>query len=166
MKKSGKKKSLWSLQRQKSVYGYLFVAPFLIGLICIFSPMLIKTIQFSFSNINIGTDGYKMEFVGWTHYNQILFVDPYYIRQMLESLSSLVTDTAVILIYSLFMATLLSREIKGRGVIRAIMFLPVIIATGIIDRADNISAQVLSSSVLSSAGDAAQGMFSLSLIHI
>ena len=160
MKKSGKKKSLWSLQRQKSVYGYLFVAPFLIGLICIFSPMLIKTIQFSFSNINIGTEGYKMEFVGWTHYNQILFVDPYYIRQMLESLSSLVTDTAVILIYSLFMATLLSREIKGRGVIRAIMFLPVIIATGIIDRADNISAQVLSSSVLSSAGDAAQGMFS------
>ena len=125
-----------------------------------FFPMLIKTIQFSFSNINIGTDGYKMEFVGWTHYNQILFVDPYYIRQMLESLSSLVTDTAVILIYSLFMATLLSREIKGRGVIRAIMFLPVIIATGIIDRADNISAQVLSSSVLSSAGDAAQGMFS------
>ena len=73
MKKSGKKKSLWSLQRQKSVYGYLFVAPFLIGLICIFSPMLIKTIQFSFSNINIGTDGYKMEFVGWTHYNQMPF---------------------------------------------------------------------------------------------
>lgn len=154
------KKSLWSLQRQKSVYGYLFVSPFLIGLICIFSPMLIKTIQFSFSEIQVGTDGYGMEFVGWEYYNQILFVDPYYIRQMLDSLGSLITDTAVILIYSLFMATLLSREIKGRGAIRAIMFLPVIIATGIIDRADNISAQVLSSSVLSASGSNAQQMFS------
>lgn len=160
MKKDGKKKNLWSLQRQKSVYGYLFVAPFLIGLICIFFPMLFKTIQFSFSDIVIGENGYKTEFVGWSHYNQILFVDPYYIRQVLDSLYSLVTDTAVILIYSLFMATLLSRDIKGRGIIRVVMFLPVIIATGIIDRADNISAQVLSSSVLSSAGNAAQGMFS------
>lgn len=154
------KKSLWSLQRQKSLYGYLFVSPFLIGLICIFSPMLIKTIQFSFSELQVGTDGYGMEFVGWEYYNQILFVDPYYVRQMLDSLGSLITDTAVILIYSLFMATLLSREIKGRGVIRAIMFLPVIIATGIIDRADNISAQVLSSSVLSTSGSNAQEMFS------
>ena len=154
-----KKKPLWSLQRQKSVYGYVFMIPFIIGMISVFIPMLIKTVQFSFSDIEMGTDGYSLVNVGLKYYNKILFEDPYYVRQLLDSLSSLLVDTAIILIYALFMATLLSRDIKGRGAFRAIMFLPVIIATGIIDRADNISAQVLSSSVLSSAGDTAQGMF-------
>jgi len=154
-----KRKPLWSLQRQKSLYGYVFVIPFIVGMISIFIPMLVKTVQFSFSDIEMGTDGYTLVDVGLKYYNKILFEDPFYVRQMLESLSSLLVDTAIILIYALFMATLLSRELKGRGVFRAIMFLPVIIATGIIDRADSISAQVLSSSVLSSAGDTAQGMF-------
>ncbi|MDD4413757.1 MAG: sugar ABC transporter permease [Oscillospiraceae bacterium] len=153
------KKALLTLERQRNLYGYIFVIPFLIGLICIFLPMLIKTIGFSFSDIKINGDGYMLKNVGLKHYNEVLFVDPYFVRQMLGSLSSLVVDTAIILIYSLFISTLLSREIKGRGLIRAIMFLPVIIATGIIDRADSISAAVLSNSVLSSAGDASVGLF-------
>lgn len=158
--KGRRKKALWTLQRQKNLYGYIFIAPFLLGLICIFIPMLSKTVEFSFADIVIGTDGYKLAGAGWEYYKQALFVDPYFVRQMLESLSSLVLDTVIILIYSLLMATLLSRDIKGRGFIRAVMFLPVIIATGIIDRADTISATVLSNSVLSSAGDASTGMFS------
>ncbi|MBQ8752245.1 MAG: sugar ABC transporter permease [Clostridia bacterium] len=154
-----KRKPLWSLQRQKSLYGYVFVIPFIVGMISVFIPMMIKTVQFSFSDIEMGTEGYTLVDAGLKYYNKILFEDPFYVRQLLDSLSSLLVDTAIILIYALFMATLLSRDIKGRGAFRAIMFLPVIIATGIIDRADSISAQVLSSSVLSSAGDTAQGMF-------
>ncbi len=154
-----KRKPLWSLQRQKSLYGYVFVIPFIVGMISVFIPMMIKTVQFSFSDIEMGTEGYTLVDAGLKYYNKILFEDPFYVRQLLDSLSSLLVDTAIILIYALFMATLLSRDIKGRGAFRAIMFLPVIIATGIIDRADSISAQVLSSSILSSAGDTAQGMF-------
>ena len=157
---NNRKKGVWSLQRRKSLCGYVFVLPFLIGLISIFAPMLFKTIQFSFSEIQMGENGYSTVSAGWKYYQQILFVDPQYVRQLLDSLSGLLTDTAVILIYALFMATLLSRDIRGRGVFRAIRFLPVIIATGIIDRADSISAQVLSGSVISSAGDTSGGMFS------
>lgn len=158
MKKSGK--PFLSLQRQKSVYGYVFMIPFVIGMISIFLPMLIKTVRFSFSEIIIGTEGYTLGPASWEYYREVLQKDPLYVRQLLGSLGTLAADTAVILIYALCMATLLSRDIKGRGFFRAIMFLPVVIATGIIDRADNISAQALSASVISAAGDTAQGMFS------
>ena len=156
---AGKGKRKQALHRKRNLYGYVFLSPFIIGLIVIFIPMFFRTIQFSFNDIVITEQSFRLDYTGTEFFNKILFIDPDYIRQLVTSLSELLTNTAIILIYSLFMATLLSREIPGRGIIRAIMFLPVIIATGIIDQIDTISASVTVDNLAATA-TAEQGLFS------
>ena len=46
-----------SLEKKKARAGYLFVAPFLVGVILIYLPILLDSIWFSFNNINIDVVG-------------------------------------------------------------------------------------------------------------
>jgi ABC-type sugar transport system permease subunit len=161
---SMKSKRGCSLQRSRNNFGYIFVLPFIIGLIVLFIPAVIQSVQLSFSEIIIEgpKDTYQLKNVGWAHYTQLLTVDPTFVRQIIDSLGSLLLNTAIILIYSIFIATLLNRELLGKGIYRAILFLPVIIATGIVSKADAMNVLISSpgSAGIFQAEASTQGIFS------
>lgn len=131
------KKRSRSLDVQKSRMGWLFIAPFLIGFLLIYLPMIVESIQFSFNEIKIQPGGgYVLEYVGWQNYSDALTKDPNFTTTLAGSLVDLAFDVPAIVIFSLFMAVLLNQKMRGRAIFRAIFFIPVIVSTGIIESID------------------------------
>ncbi len=134
------KKRSRSLDVQKSRMGWLFIAPFLIGFLLIYLPMIVESIQFSFGAIKIQAGGgYILQDVGWKNYSYALSEDPQFTTTLLGSLTDLAFDVPAIVIFSLFMAVLLNQKMRGRAIFRAIFFIPVIVSTGIIESIDNLN---------------------------
>lgn len=132
---SGKKKrkKRVSLDSRKARSGWLFILPFIIGFVIIYLPMVIESIQFSFSHLEIGSGNFSTTFVGWQNYSKALFEDPKYAQVLVSGLQRLAFDIPAIIIFSLFMAIMLNQKMAGRGVFRAIFFIPVILSTGIME---------------------------------
>ena len=131
------KKRSRSLDVQKSRMGWLFIAPFLIGFFLIYLPMIVESIRFSFSELQIQAEGgFKLIPVGWANYSHAIFTDPDFVTTLSSSLLDLLFDVPAIVIFSLFMAVLLNQKMRGRAIFRAIFFIPVIVSTGIIESID------------------------------
>ena len=138
-----KKKKSRSLEKQKSVFGWLFILPFLIGFVLIYLPMIVSSIQISFSSIAYEEVGQVLTWVGFENYSYALFEDANFVKTLIECLTGMAFDIPAIIIFSLFMAILLNQDMKGRAAFRAIFFVPVIVSTGIIESIDlqNVIAQ-------------------------
>lgn len=123
-----------ALDSKKARAGWIFVLPFAIGMLIIYLPIIFDSIKFSFHQMNIVPGGgYTLTFVGWENYSDALFSDANFVQILTASLRQLVLDVPAIVIFALFMAIVLNQKMIGRGVFRAIFFIPVIISTGIID---------------------------------
>lgn len=130
-----KRKKIVSLDRRKARAGWIFVLPFIIGFVLIYIPLIYESIQISFSEMVIGgaSGTYEFRFVGLDNYKDALFTDPDFVQVLLSGLTSLAFDIPAILIFSLFMAIMLNQNMAGRGIFRAIFFVPVILSTGIME---------------------------------
>ncbi len=124
-----KKKGVEAL---KSRYGRLFVLPWEIGLILFFAIPLISSIIYSFCDVSIISGGVKTEFVGLKWFNYAINEDPKYLTLLKDAISSFLVKVPIIIALSLILAIILNQKFKGRMIARAIFFLPVIIATGVI----------------------------------
>lgn len=124
--------SMSKLQRRQNRVAWWFVLPFVIGLILIYSEVLINSIAFCFSEVSVGMDGYVLNNIGLGNFKKALLEDENFNRNVVSAFSSIATSVPTIVIFSLFVATLLNAEMKGRGFFRALFFLPVIISTGIV----------------------------------
>ena len=120
-----------SLSTRRARVGWLFVLPFLIGFVFLFLSPLIMYVQMSFSNMEPGVGYIKFTGAGWEHYRDILFVKQDFIKEVFASVGNLLINCPVVLLFSFFIATLLNQRFHGRGLARALFFLPVITASGI-----------------------------------
>lgn len=59
-------------------------------------------------------------------------MDAEFVPYLISELTTMVINTPATLIFSFFIAMLLNQNFKGRGVVRAIFFLPVILSSGVI----------------------------------
>ncbi len=124
------KRAFLSYERKKGLYGYGFIALWMIGTIFFFLVPLIKSVDFSFRNVLPGKGGMDGPYVGFDNYYEAFANDPQYWTKLVEVLKDTLIQTPLILIFSLFIAVILNQEFKGRVLARAIFFLPVIIVTG------------------------------------
>jgi len=153
-----------SLEKRKQKAYWVFLIPFLIGFVCLFAGIYADSLIYSFCKITMkGKDGFTQEFVGFKNYVTAL-QDVDYPGNIISSVGGMIPDVLMITFYSLFVAVLLNRDIKGRTVFRAIFFVPVILATGFMTKADmtNVVTQSTWSSLGESAaatGTVANGLF-------
>jgi len=130
-----------SYERKKRLYGYGFISIWLVGVILIFVMPLIESVDFSLNKTTVvdqsSIEKYGMKSAGihlqWNdfgNYYDALFTDRDYVVTLTGSLLNMAPQVVLILVFSLFIAILLNQKFKGRTVMRAIFFLPVIIATG------------------------------------
>ena len=122
MKRPHKTKSLDRLQKETA---YLFVAPFVIGFLLLFLPMVAKTVFFALNTIKVTGDGYTTTFVGIDNFYNATMVNPHFKEQLLFALRALVTEMPVVLVLSLFASIILNMHFKGVTVVKAIFFVPV-----------------------------------------
>ncbi|MBQ2923397.1 MAG: sugar ABC transporter permease [Tyzzerella sp.] len=131
-----KERRLISFEKKQRIAGYVFISPLIFGFLVLFLPSIIKTFVFSFNEIVIGNSTYTLEWKGWEYYHEALFVDADFIQHVIKSLGEMLVYVPTIIIFSLFMASMLNQKFHGRVFARAIFFLPVVLATGIVTKAD------------------------------
>lgn len=129
--KAEKKKGIkMPYEKRKAMYGYGFIALWMVGTLFFFLIPLVKSLWYSFNEVSIGTGKMLTKFVGLEKYDYVLNTDPNYTTYLKDMLLETLWKTPLVLIFSLFIAVILNQKFRGRTLSRAIFFLPVIIATG------------------------------------
>ena len=161
--KAPKRRKAASLDKRKARGGWLFVMPFIIGFVLIYLPIIIDSIKYSFCEVKIIPQsrggGIDLTFVGWANYKEVLTGTEYesFLPTLLKGLETIALEIPMILMFSLFMAVLLNQKMVGRAFFRAMLFLPVILATGIMETvsAQDINEMSSSASIDDGSGQSA-----------
>lgn len=126
-----------SFQQRKARTGLLFLTPWILGFIFFFLVPIVNSIRYSFNDLKASDNGYSLTFEGWSNYSQALYVDANFVRNLTTVVTNMVVNVPLIIIFSLFIAVLLNQKFFGRSFTRAIFFLPVILASGIMVSINN-----------------------------
>ncbi len=146
-----KKRMKMSLAKKRAIVGLLFISPWLIGFFLFYLRSLLMTINFSMSTSEIikGGGGYKLTFVGLENFSYAFTKHGTFSEVFTTSMLDMLIDVPLIIFFSVFMALLLNKKFKGRTVIRAIFFLPVILNSEAIQSAIALSSQMMNSGISS-----------------
>ena len=127
-----------NLRRRNAIAGYLFISPFIIGFVAFMLKPMAETLYLSLCNVSVSTnsastfDATLITSLKDTNYYRALLVVPQYKDLLMNTLSKMALQVPAILVFSFFIALLLNQEFKGRGFVRAIFFLPVILSSGVL----------------------------------
>lgn len=125
-----------SLDRKKARAGWFFVLPFVIGFLLVYLPIIFDSIKISFHEMTIlRTGGYELEWTGIANYKEAV-MRPEFLTTLWSGILSFLLEIPAIIIFSLFVAIILNQKMAGRAAFRAIFFIPVILATGLIAEID------------------------------
>lgn len=127
-----KSKKTASYERRQARYGYVFVAHWVIGLILFFAYPLISSVWYAFNDVTIDVGDISTKFVGLKYITKILREDPDYINQLRDSVLMLIYSLPIIIALSLILAVLLNTKFRGRTIVRALFFLPMIISSSVV----------------------------------
>ena len=126
------KSKLAGLQKRKAIAGYLFISPFIIGFLAFMVKPLLQSLHMSFSEVSLGSGNFTLTFNKLENLKYAFRVDPEYTRLLVEELGRMVVYSLAIIVFSFFVALILNQKFKGRALVRAIFFLPVILSSGVI----------------------------------
>lgn len=149
------KRKVRTLEQKSAWVGRFFMAPFYLGFIFFFVPCFIQSISYIFSDVSIDIYGVHTKFNGLENLNYIFNKDLDFKENLINTLLELLWKTPVVLISSLLLAILINKKFLGRTVVRAIFFMPVIIASGVVMsmiKNDQIAANVMAGNMVSGGG--------------
>ena len=122
-----------NLRRKEALYGYLFISPWIVGFLFLFLRPLITSVQYAFSKVTFTPAGVTTSFVGLDNFFSPFRADAYFVpKTFAPGISSFWYEASLVCVFSLFIAMLLNQKFKGRAFARALFFLPVIIASGVV----------------------------------
>jgi ABC-type sugar transport system permease subunit len=146
------KKKKTSLTRKRAITGFLFITPWLIGFLWFYLRSIIMAAQFSLSELTVNPGGgYSLKFVGLSNYLYAFRAHGTFKQILTTSIGDMLVDVPLITFFSLFMALLLNKKFKGRTIVRAIFFLPVILNSEAIMGAMNIARSLMVGGLSSSS---------------
>jgi len=156
MKKPEKSK----LIERENKYGYLFILPFVIGFVFLYMDLIYYSVVYSFSDLVFEGKSFKTLFVGLKNYINVLTVNPDFLPALTSAVTDMLTMIPVVIIFSLFIATLLNRKMPGRALFRSIFFIPVILMTGIVAKTESsaLVQSIMSSNELSAGASTGTGL--------
>jgi len=125
------KKKRMTLRQKRAITGLVFILPWFIGFLLYYLGSLMQTIQFSLSNVKIAeTGGYTSTFIGLDNYKFALLQHGTFNQILVDSLWEIIVDVPFVVFFSLFIAIMLNSKFKGRALVRAIFFLPILMGSG------------------------------------
>ena len=120
------------IESLKSRYGLMFIAPWFLGFVLFFAIPVFQSVWFSLSNVTLSNSGLVTKFVGLSHYRYALLQSGAYTATLGTAVTSLLYQLPIIVLISMVLSLILNQKFRGRTFFRALFFLPVIIATGIV----------------------------------
>ncbi len=106
---------------QRALWGYVFIAPWLIGLLVFVGGPILVSLYLSFTTYDILS---APRWVGFANYQRVFFEDPLFWPSIGRSLYYAVVVVPVGLVGSLLLAMLLNQSLRGTNLFRTFFFLP------------------------------------------
>ena len=138
-----------SLEQKRARIGYVFILPWLLGLLFFFAVPILTSLMYSFSHVTIVQGGVNTRFAGLSYYKNALFSDERFIPLLVAALKEIAIQVPIIIIFALFISVMLNAEFYGRGLVRRIFFLPLMLSSSVllsIINSDSYSGDVTGSS--------------------
>ncbi len=133
----GRKKLKYSTSRKLN--GLIFMLPWLIGFIMFFAVPIKDTILYSFNKVEVGeSGGIVLTFNGIQNYidlfrSEVSTESQTFQRVLATENANIITNLPLIVIFSLFLAILANANFPGRGIVRVIFFLPIVLGLSLIE---------------------------------
>lgn len=126
-----RKKFELSYKKQKLLWAFIFLLPWLIGIGFLFLTPLVESLRYSFYNLTPQSGEIIKEFIGFDNYiyafnTHVTYTSSFKV-ELLNTTGDVLINLPVLLIFSLFIAVMLNMKFKGRAIVRAIFFVPVIL---------------------------------------
>lgn len=112
-------------EKSEAIWGWIFIAPTMIGLIILNIIPIFQTIYQSF--FKTGDFGKGNKFVGLANYQKV-FGDSEVWQALWNTVKYAVVEVPFSIVIALILAAFLNTKLKGREFFRTIMFLPMIVA--------------------------------------
>lgn len=129
-KKKASGKSKLTRGQREGLWGYLFVSLWIIGFLVFTLYPLIRTFLLSFSKVTITAEGIKTVPVKFDNYRNAFLSDVKFVDVLLQYVGEIILYVPIIIVFSLIIAMILNMKLRGKGILRTIFFLPVIIVSG------------------------------------
>jgi len=117
-----------SLRKQEIIWGYIFVAPWVIGAAVLLAWPLLRSLLLSFESVR-DLINLQTEWVGLANYTEAFREDVGFLPRLLSSVRDLALNLPLILVFSMMMALLVTGVNHGQTFLRAVFFLPVVIGS-------------------------------------
>ena len=112
-----------SLERRRTIMGYIFIMPFILGfLLWWLAPALVAG-YLSFHRWNLIS---PPRFIGFDNFER-LFSDPLIVTSLKATFIYTVTSVPLGLVFAFFLAVLINTKIRGIAIFRTIYYLPTIV---------------------------------------
>lgn len=112
-------------ERKETLWGWIFIAPTMIGLLVLNIIPIFQTIFQSF--FKTGDFGKGNVFVGLGNYKKV-FGDTEVWQALWNTIKYSVIEVPISIVIALFLAVLLNKKLKGRSFFRTVFFLPMVAA--------------------------------------
>ena len=128
--KPKKAKKMRTYQQRQDRTGYMFMAPWIVGFALFTLFPFVFTIYLSFTNVKRTIKGYEIEWTGVGNYVKAFIGNSEFTPALIKYLQMIIPYTFIVVVLSFIIAYLLNKIKVGKGVLRTIYFLPVIIMSG------------------------------------
>ena len=110
-------------------YGYLFILPWIAGVLIFFLIPAVESFRYALSDVQL-TNPMQVIYWGMKNFVNVFVTDSDFPVAIVQFAVELVLKTPIIVAFALIISLMLNEKIKARGLYRMLFFLPVIIATG------------------------------------
>jgi multiple sugar transport system permease protein len=110
--------------RRQNLAGYVFLSPWLLGLMVITAAPMLLSLGLSFTNYDVLSPLSEVEWVGGDNYRRMFTDDPSYWHAVTVTVTFALVAVPLKLLVALGVALLLNRAFRGVGVFRGLFYLP------------------------------------------
>jgi multiple sugar transport system permease protein len=116
---------LSKLELREERAAYLFLLPWLIGILFLLAGPVVASVLISFTKWNFSS---APIWVGLGNYQRMFFDDPDFYRSMSVTTRYTLLSVPLYMVTGLALALLLNRKLRGMNIFRTVMFMPSVIA--------------------------------------
>lgn len=131
-----------TIEKRRSLCGYIFVLPFIIGFLAFLLYPLITSFRLSIGKIT-EYENLHIKIIGFQNYIDLFTDDIRFIPAFIDTTKATLLWSPFVLVFALFIAILLNQNIKLKGFYRVIFFLPVLLGSGYVFQKISTSANIL-----------------------
>ncbi len=124
-KKMLPKKRVFTLEQKEGLQGYIFISPWLFGLVTFMAGPLLFSLFASFTNYNITS---RMDFIGLDNYIRMFTNDSLFWVSLGNTLYFVAFSVPLTTIGAVLISVLMNQKVPGMRIFRTIYYLPAVLS--------------------------------------